>query len=102
MQDNTPHHDNRFFNGFIIGLILGAAVVFLFGTKRGKKILKTISEEGLENITKVLEEIEDEEIVDQDFVEDVPEPVKSATTKVEASEPEVKIKKPRRFFKKKK
>ena len=77
------------------------------GTKRGKKILKTISEEGLEGITSALEEIEDEEMIDQDFVEDIPEPVKPKKEDKEekgSSEPEAEVehKKPRRFFRKKK
>jgi hypothetical protein len=100
MQDNNSHHDSKFFSGFLIGLILGAAIVFLIGTKKGKKILKTISEEGLEGIANTLQEMEDEEMVDQDFVEDIPEPVKPKE-EVESSEPEVVVKKPRRFFKKK-
>jgi gas vesicle protein len=120
MQDSNPHCDNKFFSGFLIGLILGAAAVFLFGTKKGKQILKTISEEGLENITKALEDLEEEEIVDQDFVEDVPEPVKTKETEIsdepksskgtnfpevaakEAEESEIVVKKSPRFFKRKK
>jgi gas vesicle protein len=110
MQDPNPHCDNKFFSGFLIGLILGAAAVLLLGTKKGKQILKTISEEGLENITKALEDLEEEEIVDQDFVEDVPAPVKAKETKEtevsevpkEAEESEIVVKKSPRFFKRKK
>ena len=45
----------KFFNGFLLGLLVGAALVFLFGTKKGKKLLKAISEEGAENISNILE-----------------------------------------------
>lgn len=98
MQNNNSRHDNRFFNGFLIGLILGAAIVFLLATKRGKKILKLISEEGLDSIANVLEEMEDEEMVDQDFVEEVPESKKS-NGEVKSQEVAVETRKPHRFFK---
>ena len=98
MQNNNPHHDNKFFNGFLIGLVLGAAIVFLFATKRGKKILKLISEEGFESITNVLEEIEEEEMVDQDFVEDVPKSEQSVNKETRSqNDDELKPKK-KRFF----
>ena len=102
MQDSSSHHDGKFFNGFLIGLILGAAIVFLLGTKRGKKILKTISEEGLENLSSALERLEDEEMEDQDFVEDVPEPVKVEKEEKKSEEQVPEVKKKHRFFKKKK
>ena len=102
MQDNNPHHDNKFFSGFLIGLIIGAAAIFLLGTKRGKKILKTISEGGLENIVNALEEMEEEEITDQDFVEDVSKPVKVEKEEKKSEEQVPEAKKTHRFFKKKK
>lgn len=37
-----------FFSGFLWGMIIGATIVFLLGTKKGKRLLKIISEEGLE------------------------------------------------------
>lgn len=37
-----------FFSGFLWGMIIGVALVFLLGTKKGKRLLKVISEEGLE------------------------------------------------------
>ena len=45
----------KFFNGFLLGLLVGAALMFLFGTKKGKKLLKAISEDGAENISNILE-----------------------------------------------
>lgn len=72
--------DNRFFNGFIVGLIIGAAAVFLFGTEKGKKILKTISDEGLEKLSDLIEESE----LGEDILEEV-EPVDEVV-----EEPEIK------------
>jgi gas vesicle protein len=45
----------KFFNGFLLGCLVGTAVVFLLGTKKGKKLLKAISEEGIDNISDILE-----------------------------------------------
>lgn len=49
-------NSSSFSNGFLLGLIIGGAAVFLLGTKRGKKILKSVSEEGLEGLTEIIEE----------------------------------------------
>lgn len=47
MESKNSH---SFFNGFVIGLIVGVGVALLFTTKKGKKILKSLSEEGLESV----------------------------------------------------
>jgi len=45
------HKSGRsFFNGFVIGLIVGVGIVLLLTTKKGKRILKSLSEEGLESV----------------------------------------------------
>lgn len=49
----------RFMDGFILGLVVGGGAVFLFGTEKGKKILKALNEEGVfdineEEIKKIL------------------------------------------------
>ena len=51
-MNNNP---NRFLDGFLWGAIIGGGLVFLLATKKGKKILKMISEEGLE-LSEFLEE----------------------------------------------
>ena len=87
-------NNGRLSNGFILGLIIGGGVVFLFGTKTGKKLLKKFSEEGWEGLTEILEE------VDMGGYEE--EPVEEATNgelKEEVPE-EVKVASKKRFFKK--
>lgn len=49
---------NGFFSGFLLGLLVGAAVVFLLATKKGKRILEVISKEGIDNISDFLSEAE--------------------------------------------
>lgn len=52
--------NNKFFDGFLLGLLIGGAAVFLFGTKSGKNLLKIISEQGLEGISDVMEQYSDD------------------------------------------
>ncbi len=56
----------KFINGFFLGFLIGAFVVFLLGTKKGKKLLRAISEGGIDNISNILEEAE--KTVDSDEV----------------------------------
>lgn len=55
-NNNSNHSNNSFFSGFLLGVFVGAAVVFLLRTKKGKRIWKAISEKGIDNITNILEE----------------------------------------------
>ncbi len=70
MENNSNNNSgNNFFSGFLLGVLVGAAVVFLLGTKKGKRLLKTISEEGIDNISNILDEagkIEDSDEVSSD------------------------------------
>ena len=59
------HHYNSsgggFLNGFLLGALIGAGLVFFLGTKRGKELAKEISDKGLsalEDAEDVFEEIE--------------------------------------------
>ena len=45
---NNNHTGGGHHNGFFLGMAIGAGLVFLLGTDKGKKILKTITEEGFE------------------------------------------------------
>lgn len=40
-----------FLNGLVIGLVVGAGFTLLLTTKKGKRILKAINEEGLDSVT---------------------------------------------------
>ncbi len=50
----------RFSDGFLLGVIFGGFAVFLLGTKKGKKILKTITEEGFEGLGEIAKDLENE------------------------------------------
>ena len=72
------HHDHHggsgFFNGFLLGAIIGAAVVFFLFTDKGKKLLNTILEEGSEGFSQLQgildEEFEEEDEAFDDMVEE--------------------------------
>lgn len=71
-------HDNKFGSGFFWGLIFGAALVILFGTKRGRELLREISEKGAEMLEDFLKKQgitgdDEEEAVDSIVQEEVQE-----------------------------
>jgi gas vesicle protein len=63
-------NNNKFLDGVLWGLLIGGAVVFLLGTKKGNKVLKTITEEGTQSLNKIVEDIES-------VVEDIEDEVES-------------------------
>ncbi|OGH04577.1 MAG: hypothetical protein A2W22_04915 [Candidatus Levybacteria bacterium RBG_16_35_11] len=100
-QDNhRPHH-----SGFWLGVIVGAAIVFLFATKKGKKILKLISEEGAERLSRMVEnqELEEEEDSLINDEEQIPEePIIKTNGEVSSADEQGVRSKKRRFFKRSK
>jgi len=70
MNNDTNRSSGNFFSGFMIGALIGATVVFLLGTKKGKKILKAISEEGLDNISNIIEKVDKEINLDEVYEEE--------------------------------
>ncbi|MBI3070209.1 MAG: hypothetical protein HYY87_02795 [Candidatus Levybacteria bacterium] len=59
MKMNSNNSNGGFVNGFLWGAIIGASVVFLLGTKKGKRLLKTVTEEGLEGVSGLKELVEE-------------------------------------------
>lgn len=91
-----------FSNGFMLGLIVGAALVFLLGTKTGKNLLKTISEEGVEGINELLEEYDIASIEEDEPLEEEEKVVHKTNHQeegpVEVEEETVSKSPKRRFF----
>jgi len=97
MNNNNQHHSNSFANGFLFGLIIGAAAVFLLATKKGRKILKLISVEGLDSLTNIVEEYTsdaEKEDIEEDVQEEESDEVSPSVA--EEAVPVKKLKK--RFF----
>src|SRR3972149_6007772 len=96
-------NNNRFFDGLLIGLILGGAAVFLLGTKSGKNLLKIISEQGLEGISDLMEQY-GQDLDEDDLDQEGPvaeEAAKKAGREEKEIQPEYTSEKPpkKRFFK---
>ena len=74
------NHNNKFFDGFLWGAIIGGGLVFLLGTKKGKKILKMITEEGVGGLSEILQaqmdegDLEEEEEM-ENMIETPEEPI---------------------------
>ena len=72
MDKNNPTEGsgqgNNFFGGFLLGLLVGGTIVFLLGTKKGKKLLKAISEDGIDNISNILDKTNSSLDSDEDVV----------------------------------
>lgn len=58
-MNDTNHNGSSFLPTFIFGVLIGGGIVFLLGTKKGKQLLKTITEEGLEGIAEVEDLVEE-------------------------------------------
>ncbi len=62
---NERHHSG---NGFLFGIIVGVLLTLLFTTKKGRNILKTLADEGVDSISDLLDPEMEDEIVDETFV----------------------------------
>ncbi len=102
--------NGRFSDGLILGAVLGGAAVFLLGTKKGNKVLKVLTEEGMAGISEFMEELQEargeagqgDEEVDDDFEEIVIEEVRQPKANISSAVPPLapKPKPKKRFFRK--
>jgi hypothetical protein len=59
----------KFGNGFVWGMAVGALLVLLFTTKKGRRILKVLSEEGFEKMKHWEGKIEELDLSDDEIEE---------------------------------
>ena len=102
MERNNQSGGNTFIAGLFTGAILGGAAVFLLGTKKGNKVLKLLTEEGLDSLShmseKVTETIEEKVPAVKEAIEEMPEQIMKSP-EVKDAVKQVK-KTTHRFFKK--
>jgi len=97
MENNNGKSGNNFVSGFLLGALVGGIIVFLLGTEKGKKILKAISKEGLDNLNNIIEKADKKVNLDEVFErEDGDEVVPRSVALREIAEDKPR---PRRFFK---
>ena len=71
-------------NGFFLGLLMGAGLTLLFTTKKGKRIVKTLTEEGLEDLSKlqdIIDTIQGEDIAPDGKIEKSQAPMEPPVVK---------------------
>ncbi len=56
-------NNGRFSDGFLMGALVGAAGVFLLGTKKGNKILQAVTEEGIGGLSDLIGVMEEKEVI---------------------------------------
>lgn len=96
--------DSKFSNGLLLGVIIGGAAVFLFGTPTGRKVLKILSEQGIQGVSDLIETELDErlyeegadEVVEEEIIEEKPVTEDKSSSTNGHSAP---VQKRRRFFK---
>jgi hypothetical protein len=97
VDNNNNKSNNNFLSGFILGALIGGIIVFLLGTEKGKKILKAISDEGLDNLSNILEKADKaanlDEVFEDEDEQEIP-PKKELITRGVTDDGL----KPRRFF----
>lgn len=68
------NHNGNSSNGFVLGLLIGGAIVFLVGTDKGRKILKAITEEGFSELSEIIERAEEK--IEEEMEEEEASPIK--------------------------
>lgn len=59
-ENNNDQSSGKFFNGFLLGAALGAGVVFLLGTEKGKKMVRALTDEGFSGLANIIEDTEED------------------------------------------
>lgn len=93
----NEHKGGGFLNGFVLGLLVGAGLVFLFGTNKGKKVLQMLLDQVEENteLSELLEMPDDEDEEMMGIEEEPEEEVHEA----KETKPQRTVAKVKRFFK---
>lgn len=84
------NHSSRFFDGFLLGVVVGAIAVYLFGTKSGKNLVKIISERGLDGLKDIIAEYSAQDL-GEEFEEEEDSAKQNSETEENSSNPEEKV-----------
>lgn len=111
-MDKQEQHRTGFFNGLLLGMVFGVVLTLLLVTKKGRKMLRAMTEEGKEGYGQLrsrffeMEKMVDDELLYDDVKEEMSMPTNEISTKEETSLPVHHVhssngvkKHPRRLFK---
>ncbi len=59
MDQDSTHRDNSFWVGLFLGGLVGALVIVVLGTEKGKKLLKNLEEKGLDFLEDTSDTVEE-------------------------------------------
>ncbi len=65
-MDNTHHEGNNLGNGFVLGVVVGVVIALLFSTKKGREILRTLTEEGLSKVSNLEDLLKEESELEEE------------------------------------
>lgn len=68
MDNNHGRHNS---NGFLLGLLLGAGIALLISTKKGRNIIKEITENGIDALEDVVAPGELKDLLNEDLEEEI-------------------------------
>lgn len=89
MEEKQQHHHNGLGSGFALGVVVGVIVTLLFTTKKGREVVKELTERGLDkfsDLEKRLQETE-EDLEAAEYLEDEDDYVKPTPAAPIESEP---------------
>lgn len=94
MDKNHGKHNS---NGFFLGLLLGAGIALLLSTKKGRNILKELTENGIDALEDVVAPGELKDLLKEDLEEEI-SPLENDMPDSAEVKPTVDSSKSRRFF----
>ena len=102
-EHKNGHSDDSLFKGLVMGVVIGAGILWLLGTEEGKKIKKQVLDSGEDLLNAAKGKVGD--LVDEDDVEEeLPKVTGASSARKPAVQRSVKpLKKPissKRFFRK--
>lgn len=63
MDNKNKNHESG--NGFLFGVLLGSLATLLFTTKRGREILKELTDKGVEKVSELEKRLKEVEVIEE-------------------------------------